>query len=104
MTESIDVTIKELVDLWEAVYNVSVDRVTNGTKEFRYIYEPGSPNYIGWIQVWVFGMRCKHQFGGVTGDLLGTANEMVEVTLLIICALPGKSILSFTGWAWVFYG
>ena len=59
---------------------------------------------LGWIQTWVFGMRCKHQFGGVTGDLLGTANEMVEVTLLIICALPGKSILYFTGWAWVFYG
>jgi len=59
---------------------------------------------IGWFQAQVFGIRCRNQFGGITGDLLGTANEMLEVTLLIICALPGKSILYFTGWAWVFYG
>jgi len=56
----------------------------------------------GWFQAWVFGIRCRNQFGGITGDLLGTANEMLGVTLLIICALPGKSILSITGWGWVF--
>ena len=57
---------------------------------------------VGWFEARVFGIRCRNQFGGITGDLLGTANEMVGVTLLIICALPGKNILCFTGWAWVF--
>ena len=50
---------------------------------------------------WLFKVRCLKRFGGITGDLLGTANEMVEICLLLICALPGKSILNYTGWAWV---
>jgi len=55
-----------------------------------------------WLQTWLFGLRVKSRFGGITGDLLGTANEMVEVTLLMICALPGESILCYTGWTWIF--
>ena len=55
-----------------------------------------------WLQTWLFGLRLKRRFGGITGDLLGTANEMVEVTLLMICALPGESILCYTGWTWIF--
>ena len=50
----------------------------------------------------MFKMRCRHQFGGITGDLLGTANEMVEVILLIMCAWAGGLLLSYTGWGWVF--
>ena len=57
---------------------------------------------LGWLETWIFGIRCKHQFGGITGDLLGTVNEMVEVTLLMICALSGEALLSFTGWGWIF--
>ena len=57
---------------------------------------------VGWFQARAFGIRCRNQFGGITGDLLGTANEMIGVTLLIICALLGKNILCFTGWTWVF--
>jgi adenosylcobinamide-GDP ribazoletransferase len=57
---------------------------------------------LAWLIIRLFGARCRKQFGGITGDLLGTANEMVEVLLLMICALPGKSILCYTGWAWVF--
>lgn len=50
---------------------------------------------------WIFQVRIRRQFGGITGDLLGTANELVEICLLILCALPGKGILYYTGWAWV---
>lgn len=49
-----------------------------------------------------FRRVCLNQFGGITGDLLGAANEIIEICLLIICALPGKSILDYWGWAWVF--
>ncbi|MBN1847675.1 MAG: adenosylcobinamide-GDP ribazoletransferase [Deltaproteobacteria bacterium] len=34
----------------------------------------------------IFRKRCQKGFGGITGDLLGTANEMVEVVLLFLCA------------------
>ena len=57
---------------------------------------------LGWLEIRLFGIRCRHEFGGITGDLLGTANEMVEITLLMVCALLGKSLLSHTGWGWVF--
>jgi len=56
---------------------------------------------VGWIQTWLFGIRCRHAFGGITGDLLGTANEMVEITLLMICAFLGDSLLPCTGWGWL---
>lgn len=49
----------------------------------------------------LFGVRLKSRFGGITGDLLGTANEIIGLSLLILCALPGKGILSYTGWAWM---
>ena len=51
---------------------------------------------------WIFRRRCRRGFGGITGDLLGTANEMVEVFLLVLCAMPGQRILCYTGWAWIF--
>lgn len=56
---------------------------------------------LAWIETRLFGSRCRHAFGGITGDLLGTANEMVEITLLMICALGGDRLLSFTGWGWL---
>ena len=51
---------------------------------------------------WLFRRVCRTQFGGITGDLLGAANEMVEVCLLILCALPGGKMGYYTGWAWLF--
>ena len=56
---------------------------------------------LGGFITWLFGVRCRQRFGGITGDLLGTANETVEVFLLVICAWPGKAIIPFTGWNWV---
>jgi cobalamin synthase len=40
--------------------------------------------------------------GGITGDLLGAANEIIEVTLLLVLAAPGAVIMRYTGWGWVF--
>lgn len=49
----------------------------------------------------IFRRRCLKGFGGITGDLLGTANEMVEILLLALCSLAGKTILLYTGWGWI---
>lgn len=57
---------------------------------------------MGWIITRLFGASCRRFFGGITGDLLGATNEMVEVLLLMICAMPGKSILCYTGWGYLF--
>ncbi len=54
---------------------------------------------LGWIETRIFGRRCRHVFGGITGDLLGTADEMVEITLLMICAFLGEGLFPFSGWA-----
>jgi len=56
---------------------------------------------LSWLETVCFGRRCRDVFGGITGDLLGTANEMVEITLLMICAFPGKSLNGLTGWVWI---
>jgi adenosylcobinamide-GDP ribazoletransferase len=56
---------------------------------------------IAWGATRLFGARCRVVFEGVTGDLLGTANEMVTLSLLVLAALPGKEILWYTGWAWI---
>jgi len=53
------------------------------------------------IMVWRFKRYCRHRYGGITGDLLGAGNEMVEVGLLMLCALPGNTILTYTGWTWI---
>ncbi|MGD9157860.1 MAG: adenosylcobinamide-GDP ribazoletransferase [Desulfobacteraceae bacterium] len=34
----------------------------------------------------------RRQFNGITGDLLGASNEIIEVILLMIIAVPGKMI------------
>lgn len=56
----------------------------------------------GYLQAALFKTRMKHVFGGITGDLLGTANEMVELTFLVLLAVPGKGLLAYTGWNWLF--
>ncbi len=56
---------------------------------------------IAWVIQRLFAYQCQRQFRGITGDLLGTANEMVEIGLLILCALPGEVIMGCTGWTWI---
>lgn len=55
----------------------------------------------GWLEARLFGIRCRQQFGGITGDLLGTANVMVETTLLMVCAFTGSGLNTYLGWGWL---
>ena len=57
--------------------------------------------FLGWGFTTLYGKRCRKQFGGIIGDLLGTANEMVSLLLLLFCAAWGESINSVTGWFWL---
>ncbi len=56
---------------------------------------------IAWLFTLIFRTYCRNRFNGITGDLLGTADELLEIILLFACALPAKDILACTGWAWV---
>jgi len=56
---------------------------------------------VSWTLVGLFRMRCRSRFGGITGDLLGTANEMVALALLLMSSFPGERLLACTGWTWV---
>jgi len=57
--------------------------------------------FLGWGFTNLYGRRCNKVFGGITGDLLGTANEMVSLLLLLFCAAWGNQIMSVTGWFWL---
>lgn len=35
----------------------------------------------------------RRQFNGITGDLLGTSNEIIEVVLLMLVAVPGSALI-----------
>jgi adenosylcobinamide-GDP ribazoletransferase len=56
---------------------------------------------LAWIIIFIYGRRCLKVFGGLTGDLLGTSNETVEITLLYLCAFCGERLPSYTGWSWI---
>jgi cobalamin synthase len=38
--------------------------------------------------------------GGITGDLLGAGNEIIEVTLLLLAAILGSQLDTHIGWGW----
>lgn len=56
---------------------------------------------LGWGVTALLKVSYKKHFGGITGDLLGTTNELVETVLLLICAVPGDRIFDLTGWQWL---
>lgn len=55
----------------------------------------------GWLMSRLFRISFRRSFGGITGDLLGATNEMVETALLLLCALPGESLSRYTGWSFL---
>ena len=57
---------------------------------------------VAWLICRAFGRSFKRGFGGITGDLLGATNEMLEAILLMICALPGGHILNYAQWKCLF--
>jgi adenosylcobinamide-GDP ribazoletransferase len=56
---------------------------------------------LGWVITRFLAVSYMKGFGGITGDLLGATNEIVEMILLFICATWGRSIIEHTGWSWL---
>jgi adenosylcobinamide-GDP ribazoletransferase len=56
---------------------------------------------MGWVITRFLRVSYMKGFGGITGDLLGATNEIVEVILLVICATGGQLITDHTGWRWL---
>ena len=52
------------------------------------------------IITWVYGAWCRKNMGGITGDLLGAGNEIIEVTLLLLAAILGSQLDTYIGWGW----
>jgi len=48
-----------------------------------------------------YGSWCRKHLGGITGDLLGAANELVETLLLLLIAASGFSTSGYSGWDWL---
>ena len=55
------------------------------------------------IITWGYDTWCKKNMGGITGDLLGAGNEIIEVTLLLLAAILGPQLPAYTGWGWVLH-
>ena len=55
----------------------------------------------GWIITSLLRVSFKHGFGGITGDLLGATNEIVETILLFIATTGGRLLMEHTGWSWL---
>lgn len=52
---------------------------------------------LGWVGTRLFALHCRRSFGGVTGDLLGALNELLETGLLfLLCSLPHGGILWYS--------
>ena len=56
---------------------------------------------VGWLLSKGIGFCYMRRFGGVTGDLLGSTNEILEVILLMACASRADLIGSYAGWTWI---
>jgi adenosylcobinamide-GDP ribazoletransferase len=55
----------------------------------------------GWIIGKVLELSFRRGLGGVTGDLLGASNEVVEILLLWLCACSAGLFPQVLGWAGV---
>ena len=49
---------------------------------------------------WGYDTWCGKSMGGITGDLLGAGNEIIEVTLLLLAAILGSQLDNYIGWGW----
>ncbi|MHC4917795.1 MAG: adenosylcobinamide-GDP ribazoletransferase [Planctomycetota bacterium] len=51
-----------------------------------------------WLLGRAFAWYCRRRVGGITGDLLGAATEIVEVVLLMAIAAAANPLTAFSGW------
>jgi adenosylcobinamide-GDP ribazoletransferase len=56
---------------------------------------------LAWIIILVLRIYFFRQYGGITGDLLGASDEIIEVILLALCAFAGEYISGLMGWGWM---
>ena len=49
----------------------------------------------------IYGAWCREHLGGITGDLLGAGNELIEIVLLLAAATIGTRLPVYTGWGWI---
>lgn len=54
----------------------------------------------GWVIGRILEQLFRRAIGGVTGDLLGAGNEVVEILLLWFCACSGELLLPYLEWVW----
>lgn len=52
----------------------------------------------GGVIAGVLRLSYNRAFGGITGDLLGTGNEMIEILLWWFCAAIGANVLPYLEW------
>jgi adenosylcobinamide-GDP ribazoletransferase len=57
---------------------------------------------LAWVIAIILRIYFRRQFNGITGDILGAANVIIEIVLLTACAVPGNYISGYAGWIWVF--
>jgi adenosylcobinamide-GDP ribazoletransferase len=56
---------------------------------------------LGWGITRLLKTSYVNDFGGISGDLLGATNEIVEMILLLLCAANAGLIMEYTGWDWL---
>jgi len=52
----------------------------------------------GLVLARLFGLWCSSRLGGVTGDALGAASELVETGILCVTAAAATRLFQYTGW------
>ncbi len=57
--------------------------------------------FIAFVVMRILKIRYRQSFGGITGDLLGTASEAIQLILVLILAFGGRSVIPLTGWGWL---
>jgi adenosylcobinamide-GDP ribazoletransferase len=53
---------------------------------------------LGWVIGRLFGLLCRRRVGGITGDLLGAASEIVETAILLAAAFGGRGLAPYSDW------
>ncbi|MBN1103982.1 MAG: adenosylcobinamide-GDP ribazoletransferase [Deltaproteobacteria bacterium] len=53
---------------------------------------------VGLLMARLLGLSFRKFFGGISGDLLGATQELVETALLLLCASRVELLMKYAGW------